>query len=165
MIRWLRSLDAWLARLERSAVVLLLTSVLVIGLWQVLARNVLARGLFWADELLQHLVLWLGFLGASLATREQRHLRIDLLTRLFPAWQPCLAVLVHGAACLVCLVLAAAAWGFLRMEGLAGTRLTFGVPAWVAQSIIPIGFAMMALRFALHGMDTYLALRQQQAQL
>ncbi len=165
MIAWLRTLDAWGARLERYAVVLLLTSVLVIGLWQILARNVLAQGLFWADELLQHLVLWLGFLGASLATREQRHLRIDLLTRLLPAWQPWLAVLVHGAAALICLVLAAAAWGFLRMEGLAGTRLTFGVPAWLAQSIIPLGFTIMALRFALHGVDTLLHLRQQQAHL
>jgi TRAP-type C4-dicarboxylate transport system permease small subunit len=162
MVSWVRCLDRWLAGLERAAVVVFLTSVLALGLWQVIARNVLARGVFWADELLQHLVLWLGFLGASLATREQRHLRIDLFARLFPAWQPWLAVLVDGTAGIICLLLAHAAWRFLRLEGSTGTSLTFGVPAWVAQGIIPFGFAMMAIRFTLHSLEACLILRQQQ---
>ena len=65
LLHWL---DHWLASLERVLVVLLLTGLLGLGLLQVIERNLLASGIFWADELRQHLVLWLSFLGASLAT-------------------------------------------------------------------------------------------------
>jgi TRAP-type C4-dicarboxylate transport system permease small subunit len=160
----LRQLDRWLARLEGAAVVLLLTGLLGLGLLQVILRNLLASGMFWADELLQHIVLWLGFLGASLATREQRHLNMDLLTRLSPArWQSWLSLLVDVAALLICALLTQAAWTFVRSENAAGTVLTFGVPAWLAQSIIPLGFGIISLRFALHFLETLLQVAQRKS--
>ena len=110
----------------------------------------LASGLFWADELLQHMVLWLGFLGASLATRARRHLSIDVLSHVLPlSWQLWLGLLVNAVALGLCLLLVQAAWGLVRSEYTAGTVLTFGVPAWLAQSIIPLGFGAITLRFAL----------------
>ncbi len=103
------------------------------------------------DEILRHLVLWLGFLGASLATREQRHLRIDLLARVLPpryqAWLDCVINLLALAGCAL---LAQAAWTFVREEWTAGTMLTVGIAAWIAQSIIPLGFGLMTCRFAIH---------------
>jgi TRAP-type C4-dicarboxylate transport system permease small subunit len=147
---WLQRLDDWLARLERLAVVLLLTSLLGLGLLQTMWRNLFSGGLFWADELLQHLVLWLGFLGASLATHEQRHLNIDILARSLPrTWQRCIACLTNAAACCGCLLLGQAAWSMVRSEHMASTILTFGVPTWFVQSIVPVGFLTMALRFGI----------------
>jgi C4-dicarboxylate transporter DctQ subunit len=157
-------LDHWLASLERTLVVLLLTSLLGLGLLQVIERNVLASGLFWADELLQHIVLWLGFLGASLATREQRHLSIDMLSHLLPLrWQLWLGLLVNTTALVLCTLLVQAAWGLVRSEYTAGTVLTFGVPAWLAQSIIPLGFGAITLRFALRLVETLARLLQPKA--
>jgi len=96
LLHWL---DHWLASLERALVVLLLSGLLGLGLLQVIERNVLASGIFWADELLQHLVLWLGFLGASLATREHCHLSIDVLGHFLPTrWQLWLGLLVNAVA-------------------------------------------------------------------
>jgi len=162
-VAWLRWLDQGLAKLERTVIVLLLSGLLGLGLLQVLARNLFASGLFWADELLQHLVLWLGVLGASLATREQRHLRLDVLTYAFPArYQPWLALLVHSTACLACSVLTWAAWELVRSEHAAGTMLTFGVPGWMAQSIVPLGLLSIAWRFLLHGLDALWQLTLQQ---
>ena len=152
MFHALQRFDARLARLEGVVLVFILTVVISLGLLQVLWRNLLAGGLFWADEFLQHLVLWLGFLGASLATRAQRHLYIDLFVRLTPErWRRPLRLVVHSAALLVCVLLTQAAWTFVRSEYAAGTVLTCGVPTWTAQSIIPLGFMTMAWRFALHG--------------
>jgi TRAP-type C4-dicarboxylate transport system permease small subunit len=151
-------LDHWLAGLESAALVVLLSSLLGLGLLQIVLRNVWASGLFWAEELLQHLVLWLGFLGASLATRAQSHLRIDVVSHLLPArLHPWVALGTNLAALMVCGLLAHAAWTLVRVEHAAGTTLTFGVAAWVAQSIMPVGLGIMALRFALH---TYEALRR-----
>src|SRR5919202_640732 len=151
----LHRLDHWLASLERSLVVLPLTGLLGLGLLQVIGRNLLASGIFWADELLQHMVLWLGFLGASLATRAQRHLSIDVLSHCLPRrWQLWLGLLVDTAALALCTLLVQAAWGLVRSEYTAGTVLTFGVPAWLAQSIIPLGFGAITLRFALRLLET-----------
>src|SRR5919205_1078628 len=103
---FLHWLDHWLANLERALVVLLLIGLLGLGLLQVIERNVLASGIFWADELLQHLVMWLGFLGASLATREHRHLSIDVLSHVLPRrWQLGLGLLVNTAALVLCMLL------------------------------------------------------------
>jgi TRAP-type C4-dicarboxylate transport system permease small subunit len=160
----LHCLDHWLASLERAFVVLLLTGLLSLGLLQVIARNVLASGLFWADELLQHIVLWLGFLGASLATRERRHLSIDVLSHFLPVrWQLWLGLLVNTAALVLCTLLVQAAWGLVRSEYTAGTMLSFGVPSWLAQSIIPLGFVAIDLRFTLRLLETLCRLVQPEA--
>jgi C4-dicarboxylate transporter DctQ subunit len=163
-MRLLHWLDHWLASLERALAVLLLTGLLGLGLLQVIERNVLASGIFWADELLQHMVLWLGFLGASLATRQRRHLSIDVLSHFLPTrWQLWLELLVNTAALVLCTLLVQAAWGLVRSEYTAGTMLTFGVPAWLAQSVIPLGFGAITLRFALRLVETFLRLVQPEA--
>jgi TRAP-type C4-dicarboxylate transport system permease small subunit len=132
---WLHWLDHWLASLERTLVVLLLSGLLGLGLLQVIERNVLASGIFWADELLQHIVLWLGFLGASLATREHRHLSIDVLSHFLPTrWQLWFGLLVNTVALRAVYAPRQAAWGLVRSEYTAGTMLTFGVPCPLAQA-------------------------------
>ena len=161
---FLHWLDHCLASFERALVVLLLTGLLGLGLLQVIERNLLASGIFWADELLQHLVLWLGFLGASLATREHHHLSIDVLSHFLPKrWQLWLGLLVNTTALVMCMLLVQAAWGFVRSEYTTGTVLTFGVPAWLAQSIIPLGFGAITLRFALRLVETLRQLVQPKA--
>ncbi len=159
-VHWL---DCRLARLEKAAIVLLLCNLLLLGLLQIILRNLFASGLLWADELLRHTVLWLGFLGASIATRQQRHLRIDVLARLLPVWcQTWLALLTNLLAALGCLVLFQAAWAFVRDEYAAGSVLSFGIATWMAQSIVPLGLFIMALRFALRTSENLILLTQRE---
>jgi TRAP-type C4-dicarboxylate transport system permease small subunit len=153
--------DACLAAVERTAVVILLTGLIGLGLYQLLLRNLFASGLFWGDALLRHLVLWLGFLGASLATRERQHLSIDALARVFPAGcQPWLTLLTNLTAALVCTLLFQAAWRFVQDEYAAGTMLVPGVSTWLAESIMPFGLSIMALRFFLRVLEISWQLRQ-----
>jgi len=158
---FMHRLDRLLAGLERAAIVVLLCSLLLLGLLQIILRNVFAGGLFWADEVLRHLVLWLGFLGASLATHEQRHLRIDVLARWLPEGaQPCLGLLLNLVAASGCAILAQAAWTFVRFERESGAVLSVGLAVWMAQSIVPLGFALMMLRFALRMLEALAQLRK-----
>ena len=158
---FMHRLDRLLAGLERAAIVVLLLSLLFLGLLQIILRNVLAGGLFWADEVLRHLVLWLGFLGASLATHEQRHLRMDVLARWMPEGaQPWLTLLLNLVAASGCAILAQAAWTFVRFEREAGAVLSVGLAVWMVQSIVPLGFALMALRFALRMLEVLAQLRE-----
>jgi C4-dicarboxylate transporter, DctQ subunit len=158
-------LDSMLAIVERALLVLLLSGLIGLGFLQMLLRNLFASGLFWADEVLRHVVVWLGMLGASLATREQKHLNFDVLARWLPPWcQLWCTLLINLISVLVCMLLYAAAWRFIQDERAAGTRLAFGVAAWVVQYIFPLGFLAMALRFVLHVFSTILQLVQRPSQ-
>jgi TRAP-type C4-dicarboxylate transport system permease small subunit len=96
------------------------------------------------------MVLWAGFLGASLATRQGRHIAIDVVSRFLPAsagrW---LAALLQLAACVISVFLAGASWSFVAAERLGQSVLVGGIPTWWAQTIIPAGFGLMAFRFGL----------------
>ena len=52
---------------------------------QVLLRNLFHAGVEGTDVLLRHGVLWIALVGASLAIRRARHIRIDIVPRLIPA--------------------------------------------------------------------------------
>ena len=75
----LRAFDRWLARTEGIALVLFLGAMVGVSFLQVILRNVFQSGIDGADVLLRHGVLWVALLGASLATRQARHIRIDII--------------------------------------------------------------------------------------
>jgi TRAP-type C4-dicarboxylate transport system permease small subunit len=157
----LHRLDHLLTVVERLLVVLLLSGLLGLGFLQMLWRNLFAGGWFWADELLRHIVVWLGVLGASLATHTQKHLSFDVLPQLLPPWcRPWLTLLTNLTAACICALLCQAAWRFVQDERAAGTMLAFGVATWVVQSIFPWGFLVMALRFLLQALATLVPLTQ-----
>ena len=61
--------------------VVIVLFMVVLAFLQVLLRNIFDQSFLWGDPLLRHLVLWVGFIGASLATREEKHINIDVLGR------------------------------------------------------------------------------------
>jgi C4-dicarboxylate transporter DctQ subunit len=146
----LQRLDDWLSALEGWSLIALVSLMVGLAFAQVVLRNILRLGLPWADIVLRHMVLWAGFLGASLATRQGRHIAIDVVSRFLSAearrW---LAAALHAVACLIAVLLARAAWAFVVAERLGQGMLLQGVPAWWGQLIIPIGFGLMAFRFGL----------------
>ena len=149
----LKALERALLALERSAIVLLLSAMILLAFLQVILRN-FSSGLLWADPLLRHAVLWIGFIGASIATRQEKHINIDLVTRYTSARVTNLIrIATNLFAALVTWQLALAGWVFLESERLtADTIVTIGqtaIPAWWAQVIIPIGFALISFRFLL----------------
>jgi TRAP-type C4-dicarboxylate transport system permease small subunit len=92
--------------------------------------------------------LWIAFLGAMVATRDRNHISIDLLSRLLPAgyFVPLQIVSLLFAAVL-CAVAAYHSVVFISYEYEDRTIAFAEVPVWLCQSIMPIGFGVMALRF------------------
>ena len=93
-------------------------------------------------------VLWLTMLGASLAASYHRHIRLDLLTRVFPEYIVKPAEKITDLfAVFICLLLTQASWVYVASEKEFESTLMVGVPSWPFASILVIGFASLAVKF------------------
>lgn len=152
-MRLLEQITRWLHRLEDAVLVLLLGSMVILAALQIILRNGFDTGLIWIDPLLKVMVLWLGLLGALAATRDDRHITIDVLSRILPPLARRIAYVVTRIfAAVVCGIIAWHSGRFVAFE-MANDISAFGeFPLWLAESIIPFTFALIALRFALHAL-------------
>jgi len=137
-----------LRRLEDGALVALVAALLVLAVAPILLRNALGISPLWVEPVARHLVMWTGFLGALVATREDRHIRIDIILRLLPERQRLWGrVAADSASAVLCLVLARVAIDFVADERRFAAPGPAGVPTWVLQLIFPLCFAVMAWRY------------------
>ena len=145
---WLARLGRLTAWLEDSLLVVMLTVMILVGAAQILLRNFLDAGLVWGDALLRALVLWVGLLGAVVASRTENHITIDILSRYLAPRRRIAARLVTDLfTVVVCAVVSWHAATLVRMDREAAVEAFSGVPAWTVELIIPVGFAIMALRY------------------
>lgn len=138
------------ATIENVVLLATFASTLGLAILQILLRNFFDMGLIWLESFLKMQVLWLAMLGAMVATRERQHIRIDLLSRFTTGMTARLCELVVSVfASGVCAIGAYACFTLVQFE-YEDQMIAFGiVPVWVCQVILPIGFAVMAVRFAL----------------
>ncbi len=147
-MKLLRTLDRFLVRVETVFLVVFLSAMILLAFLQVMARNFLGTGFLWADPLVRHLVIWVGFFGAAVATHEERHISIDALTRFFrPRWKAIAHIFTSLFAVIVCWYLAEAAWVFLLDEKSLGSDFMLNVPTWIALAVIPTGYVLIAFHF------------------
>lgn len=144
----LQRIDKALTRAEEYTLTFLLSLMVVLAFLQVVLRNIFSSGILWADILLRHMLLWLGFLGAAIATSENRHINIDALRRfLSPRVRSLVEVITNLFAAGICYLLSRASWTFVQGE-IADKRTLFAdIPSWYAQIIIPVGFGLLAVHF------------------
>jgi len=149
MSRW-EQVDEAIGRVEKIILVTFLGFMIAIAFLQILLRNFFFTGLNWGDLLVRNLVLWVGFIGATLATKEERHITIDLVSRWLPSLgKKVVALITHVFALLVCGGLAYAAVKFIKNELQMGDKTFFDIPVWVPEMILPLTFILMAFRFGL----------------
>ena len=72
---------AFLKRCEDALLVLLLLGMVSMAAGQVLLRNFFDSGVYWGDSAVRVMVLWVTMLGAMVASRDDSHIRIDLVGR------------------------------------------------------------------------------------
>ena len=74
----------FLDRIVRVTVGALVATTAVAVCLNVFFRYVLNSGLVWADEIPGFLLVWIAFLGAYLAARDDGHIAFDMLVDAFP---------------------------------------------------------------------------------
>lgn len=141
-------LDAALTRIEGTLLVVFLSVMVVLSFAQVVLRNAFSESLLWGDILLRHLVLWIGFFGAALATSKDRHINIDALTRfLTPRLKIVAKIVTNLFAATVCYFLLRASITFLNNELSEASTVYGQIPSAYSQIIIPIGFGLIIVHF------------------
>ena len=128
----------------------LLSGLILLASSQILLRNVFSTGLAWGDGLVRLMVLWLALIGAIAASRENKQIKIDLLTRSLSApLQRVATVMTEVFTAIVTGMLAWHSLRFVQESRLYGDLLMDDWPAWIFQSILPIGFLLICYRYVL----------------
>ncbi len=96
--------------------------------------------------IVQQLTLWIGFLGAALAARSGNLLSLSAFTFLPERLHGRSRVLSFAVLAAISLSLAWASLTFVRVERDSGAMLLGNLPKWVAEAVMPAGFAVIALR-------------------
>lgn len=146
----LRCYNALLATETFLLLFFLLTAILL-ACSQIVLRNFFDTGIFWADSALRVLVLWIGMIGAMFASRDKKHIRIDILSHYLPAKiQSHIGRVTEFLTAFVCGVVAYYSIQFIQYEYEEGLIAFANVPVWLCETIIPFAFIVMALRYFIY---------------
>lgn len=146
----LAKLDEFGRLAENAALVVLLGAMILIGVTQIVLREVFQTSIIWADDLVKLIVLWLAMVGAVAATRDNRHIRIDALSHLLSDKAVTgVRLLVDLFTAVVCAVIAWNSWLYLQVEIEYDVTVltTVDAPAWIAHVVLPVAFALISYRF------------------
>lgn len=138
---------------------------LIIGMTLVVSisvfyRYVLNYPLSWSEEITRLMIVWLSFVGAYMAMRENKHIGFDLLISKFSPKAQALVALIGYFLQLGFLIV-------LFWEGISFSRefLNVGMPytnlpiGWLYYSVFPVSGALMILQTFLSLKDLWKSIR------
>jgi tripartite ATP-independent transporter DctM subunit len=147
----------YLAVAENTVVVVALAVMVVVPCLEIVLRKFFQSSIPSAAPVVQHLVLLVGTLGAALAARENRLLSLSTFNALFKGWFKVAAfAFSSGFAAAVSGLLCSSSVEFVKAtRGAANRVLAYGVPVWVVQLLLVVGFGLIAVRLIWHGGKTW----------
>ena len=112
---------------------------------QVFCRYVLNYSLFWSEELARYLLVWMTFLGATVAYHRRVHPSIDILhTRVGPGTMRAMRIVGYGVALFF--------FGVLTVYGLQFTHFVrhqispaLQIPKWAVMMVLPASGTILCL--------------------
>ena len=132
---------------EDTLLLLILISMIVLAGAQIFLRNFFDYSLFWGDEMLRLMVLWLTIAGGLAASRMDKHISIEVLDRFLPARLHIpIKIIIDLFTAAVCALFAWHSARFVMGSHEFGDTLMGNTPAWMLQIILPVGFGLMAYR-------------------
>jgi C4-dicarboxylate transporter, DctM subunit len=133
---------------ESWAVTFVLLGMALVPVTQTVMRKLFGADLPGSSVWVQHGTLWIGFLGALVATGRGKHLGLSTV-ELLPE-RARLAARIFGAMVTTAVValLAYAAFELVKADRLRQDMLVGGIPTWWSECVMPVVFALIALRTA-----------------
>ena len=137
----------FLHRAEELVAAFALGAMALLPLAEIVVRPIVAGGIPGSIPFVQHLTLWVGFLGAGLAARQNK--LIALATATFIPEGTARQVAQGFAATVGATVSALLAWSaidIVAIEMEVGGEIALGIPSWAFQLVLPFAFGVIAVR-------------------
>lgn len=137
--------------IEDGLLVSTLMIMILLSFGQIILRNFANMGIVWGDAFLRYLVLWVAMLGAMVATRKDNHISIDVVSYLLKGRPKAVVrTFTDAFTAIVCGFLSYASVKFLLEEIEFKTIAFAKFPAWILETILPIGFSVICLRYIIY---------------
>jgi TRAP-type C4-dicarboxylate transport system permease small subunit len=140
----------WFNQGENLVLTVTLGLMVLLPVLEVLLRRFFSWGISGSTAWVQHGTLLVGMVGGAVAARQKRLLSLATADYLKGRWKTFSTVFSQGFAAAVTTLLCVAGVRFVLEEMPGGKVLSFGVPFWVLQAFIPLGFALVAARLIWH---------------
>lgn len=135
-----------LGRVENLVVALTLAAMVLLPLAESFLRATVGFGISAAPILVQHFTLVIGMLGAAIAARQHRLLALSTAALLSGRWKSGARLYANSFGAAISAFFCVASLQFLLTEKAAGGEVAYGIPVWAFQIVLPLGFAIIALR-------------------
>lgn len=150
-MRFFSRFDEALDKFSRFSLVSCLLIILSLAVISIVLRW-MGSSLMWIEPLIRHLVFLCAFLGGSIATSKNVHIRVDLLTKLVEMSRSKIIHWLHknfiSLFCLiVCIALTKSGWDFYLVEKEFGAPGFLHIHSAYLVGIIPFGMFLITLRF------------------
>jgi len=134
---------------ENRIASLALGGIMILPLAEIASRRLLHQTIPGETAFVSTLTLWLGLLGAAIAARDGKLLTLATGEFLPEGRVAATAHVIAGAVGATnAIILCLGGVALLRSDRAAGDMLGGGVPVWVADLALPIGFGLIAGRLA-----------------
>ena len=136
--------------IEDALLVVILAAMVALSATQIILRNLFDSAILWADPILRVAVLWVGMIGAMVATRSDKQISVDALSRFLPGrWKARVRVVTDLFTAVVSAVVAWHAYRLVLDDRAAAVTTVAFLPMWFFEVILPIAFAVIAFRYLL----------------
>ncbi len=142
-----RAMRAIAAKSERAIILCALVAIVCLPIIEAVTRPFAGRGIPGSIDLVRHLTLWIGFLGAMLAVTRGRHLALGFASSLRGHRQKAAELIAASVTVGVSLLLAKAAFDMVLADRASLAMVGGFLPLWAAEIVMPAGFALIGLRF------------------
>ncbi len=122
---------------------------MVLPLAEIAIRPFIAGGIPGSIPFVEHLTLWVGFLGAALAARHDKLIALATATFIPEGFVRTAARTFSAAVgAMVSALLGWSALDVVAIEMEVGGEIALGIPSWIFQLVLPASFGLIGWRLA-----------------
>jgi tripartite ATP-independent transporter DctM subunit len=143
-------------RFENALSISILVVMSLLPIVEIAGRATTGQGIPGSIPLVQNLTLWVAILGAALAARADHLLALTTRSLLPERLRGPIFVFTSAIAAAVTAGLCAASVDLVRIERGSGDSVAWGIPVWIALTVMPLGFAVITGRIIWHASEGWL---------
>ena len=151
MIPLLKKIDSSLEVTEKVLVVVLFSALVLLVVINIISRNIFHVSFQKILETAPALVLWLALLGSTIALKENRHIKLDILLRFCPGK---VRIAANAATGLFGMIVMGILF-YTSLEFVKNETEIFGSAGWIS-IVFPLFFGIALFRY---GMQLLVAVR------